>query len=533
MRSSRGFGQDSQEDVTEDTYDVVVIGAGIGGLTCGGILAKNGLSTLVVEQHSKPGGYVTSYKKGKFVFDVPHVISGLRKNSPVERVVSYLGLKNDIKFIESEPYQKFIYPEHTIRAYTNMERYISELVNAFPKEKANIHRYFETLTTIWNVVTFELPYQPRKLDYLRALVKWRVLTKYKTYRNLLDKHFSDERLKSILSSQWEYLGLPASKISAIAMAMMLMTYHDGGAWYPRRGYEAMAEAFANGLKKHDGTLLLSTPVAKILIDDRRAVGVKLADGREIKARYIISNADTKLTFLRLVGEHHLSKKFAKKIRNIEPSVSGFVVHLGVKMELEKLDLKYGTVFYYPTYDNPERQFRQGVANKLVTDPDSIGLMLSVPSLKDPASKLAPDGHHCLDIQYMPAPYNYRNKWMTQPQGKRGALYKKLKEDFAKKLIKVAEKVIPDLSKHIVVRDIATPLTYERYTLSSGGGWYDATHTPEQFGWNRLPAKTPIPGLYLTGAGTYPSAGMFGSIISGLLTADVILQGALTRGKFRL
>ncbi len=80
MTSSRGLGQDSQEDVTEDTYDVVVIGAGIGGLTCGGILAKNGLSTLAAEQHSKPGGYVTSYKRGKFVFDVPHVISGLRKN---------------------------------------------------------------------------------------------------------------------------------------------------------------------------------------------------------------------------------------------------------------------------------------------------------------------------------------------------------------------------------------------------------------------------------------------------------------------
>lgn len=515
----------------KDEYDALIIGAGIGGLTCGALLAKNGLKTLVVEQHSKPGGYVTSYKREGFVFDVPHVIAGCAKGAPIERIMSHLGL--NIEFVCCEPFQKFIYPDHTVRVYTNIERYKEELKRAFPAEKENIDRYFQTLQRLWDDVTGTLPYRPRPWDWVRARLKCPTTTKYdgKTFKDLLDDHFTNHQLKAMLGSPWEYLGLPSSRISATYMAIMLMSFHKGGAWYPKGGYQVMARGFAEGLQRQGGSLALRTAVAKILVENGVAMGVELSDGHRIKAKRVISNADTKLTFLKLLGEEHLPKKFAARIRSLEMSVSGFVVHLGVDMSLDQLDSDY--IFYYPDYETPEKLFQSGLKGEAILDPAAVGLLVSVATLRAPDSGLAPAGQHCLDLQYMPAPYRYKNNWMAGPDKTRGEEYKKLKRDFAKALIAAAERLIPDLSKHILAQDIATPLTYERYTLSSEGAWYDAACTPRQIGWHRLSAKTPVPGLYLTGAGTYPGPGMFGAIVSGSLTADAILEGALTQGKFAL
>ena len=109
-------------------------------------------------------------------------------------------------------------------------------------------------------------------------------------------------------------------------------------------------------------------------------------------------------------------------------------------------------------------------------------------------------------------------------------YLRLKEEISRKMVKAAEKVIPELADHIVVRDISTPLTYERYTGATEGGWYDIDCSPRQANLGRIRNKTPINGLYLTGAKTYPGSGMFGSIQAGLFTADSILNGRLTRGR---
>ena len=112
-------------------------------------------------------------------------------------------------------------------------------------------------------------------------------------------------------------------------------------------------------------------------------------------------------------------------------------------------------------------------------------------------------------------------------------YKEFKEKIADNLIKAAEKLVPGLTEHIVVKDINTPLTYERYTSATEGCWYDAACTPDQSLLKRTPSKTPVEGLYLTGAKSFLGPGMFGAINSGMFTADIILKGKLTCGKIML
>lgn len=507
--------------------DVIIVGGGIGSLTCGSLLAKNGFHVVVLEQHSRPGGYVTSYKRSGFLFDVVHVLGGLRKGSPVERVFTYLGLDKKVQCIEIEKVFRFIYPDLTIDCYTDINKYEQGLLNSFPGERKAIHEYFETSRRIWSEI-LDSYYRPNLLQIATYPFRFRNLVKYQdmTYQEFLDRFFKDRRLKEILGSGWGYLGLNNPRISALYMIGMFMSYHSGGAWYPRGGYQTMSDAFADCFKEYGGTLRLHAKGKKILIEKGRAVGVELEDGERIRAGHVVSNADTKKTFLKLVGEEYLSTAFSNRIKGLQQSVSGFVVHLGVRMELPP-ELNCGCNMYFKDYGTAEKYFRLAETNEMETDPVEMGFGLSVSTMKDPA--LAPEGCHALDIIAMPAPYGFRETWMSENKEK----YNELKERTADTLITAAEKLIPELSKHIIVKDINTPLTYERYTSATEGGWYDVACTPGQSLLKRLPARTPIKNLYLTGAKTFPGPGMFGAIQSGLFTADSILDRKLTKGRYVL
>ena len=349
------------------THDAIIIGGGIGGLTCGTFLAKNGMSTLILEQHTKPGGYVTSYKRKDFLFDVVHVIGGLRKGAPIERVFSYLGLDKKIDFIEVDKVFRFVYPDVTIDCYTDIEKYRQELVHNFPHEQEGIQSYVETMKQIWDEILAS-DYKPNFLQLLSYPFRFPHLVKYQnsTFQDFLDKFFQDKKLKEILGSGWGYLGLNNSRISALYMIGMYMSYHTGGAWYPKGGYQSMSNAFADRFKEFGGSLRIKTRVKKILVDGNRAIGVELEDGEKISASRVISNVDTKKTFLNLLGEEKLSNKFANKVKSLEQSVSGFVVHLGVRMELPK-ELHCGCNMYFPEYGIAENNFALAAKNEIETN----------------------------------------------------------------------------------------------------------------------------------------------------------------------
>ena len=508
-------------------YDVIIIGSGIGGLTCGALLAKHGRNVLMLEQHSKPGGYVTSYSRQGFLFDVVHLIGGLKKGAPVERVFSHLGVDRSIDFIEVEKVFRFIYPDRTVEFHSDPAAYRQELIRHFPHEADNIERYFRVQEKIWNEI-LDSDYDPNILQLMTYPIRFPNLVRYqnKTFGEFLAGFFKDAQIREVLGSGWGYLGLNNSRVSALYMVGMCMSYQAGGAWYPRGGYQGLSDALTDCFREQGGTLRLKSGVKKIIIENNRAAGVELVNGERIRATSVVSNADTKKTFLQLVGEEQTGRKFADSVKALQQSVSGFVVHLGVKMDIAE-ELHCGCNMCFPAYGTAENHFRLAARGEIDMSPGRFGFGLSVSSLKDPA--LTPEGCHALDIIYMPAPYHFQNTWM--PGDKQA--YTALKERIAENLILAAEAYIPGISKHIVVKDVNTPLTYERYTAATEGGWYDMACTPGQSLLNRRLRKMPLKGLYLTGAKNFPGPGMFGAIQSGLFTADGILGNILTRGKYLL
>ena len=507
--------------VDKNTFDTIIIGAGIGGLTTGNLLAKNGQEVLILEKHFHAGGYVTTYKRKKYPMDVVHVIGGLRNDAPIDRIFRYLNLYSKIQFNEVEKVFVYRFPGYDISCYTDIEKYRAELKDYFPEEKKNIDRVLAEMTRVWEQ-TLASYYNPSTLKLVVYPIRFPKLVKYQhwTFEKFLDQFTANHKLKKVLSAGWGYNGLNMSRISAIYMMSMLMSYHTGGAWYPKGGYQNLSNAFAENFKEYGGTIKTGTEVEKIIIRDKTAVGVMTTKGEEFFAKNIVSNSDTKNTFLKLIEKDFVPDKIRQKVRNYKQSVSGFVVHLVVDTEIPE-SLSCGCVMYFPSFDTEEHQFSLWEKGEMELEANTMGLGMAVSTLKD--KEMVPDGKHVLDLIYMPAPYEYFKRGTKEE-------YQKLKEDISERMIKAAENLVPDLGKHVLVKDVSTPLTYERYTGATEGGWYDIDCSPKQAILGRIRNKTPIHGLYLTGAKTYPGSGMFASIQAGLFTADSILQGSLTEGK---
>jgi len=243
-----------------------------------------------------------------------------------------------------------------------------------------------------------------------------------------------------------------------------------------------------------GEIRYRTGVAKILLRGSRATGVQTWEGEQILADVVISNADTKKTYFDLVGRENLSTKLAARVEAHRHSMSGISLHVGTTVDLGRLDLRYGTVFVHESWEDSTAYFDRATANQLSLDREPIHFGLQAPSLL--SSRLAPAGKHIVHILVAPVSLQYQNGF-GRVEGKGGEAYREVKRRLTEVLLRKAERIIPGLSSSVVVSEMATPFTFERYTGATGGAWYDGVSpVGDGFGQRRR-LKTPIDGLYLT------------------------------------
>ncbi|RSN67748.1 FAD-dependent oxidoreductase [Candidatus Korarchaeum cryptofilum] len=474
-------------------YDVIIVGSGIGGLTCGALLSKRGYRVLVLEQYYQVGGYCSSFRRKGFVFNSGvEDVSGLWEKGPITYLLRELGLKKDDLFVKNS--RMFIFRGKAIRA-DSLEEFIAALSEMFPGERENIERFFYEAERAYeecyreaDVYGVPLPaelivkvFGERKLlDYPREhphFYDWMG----KSFKEKLDEYFRDEGLKELLSALIGYVGTSPDKAPASSALTACVSYYIHGGYFPKGGAGAFAEALAEFIREHGGQVLVNRRVDKIVVRDGRAIGV-IAGGNLIRAPIIVSNANAKTTFLELVGEEHLSREFADYIRGLKMSPSCFMVFLGVDMDLSS----------YPT---------------LIKNLDgSCDIVIN----SNADRSLAPPGKASVTII---APANYRDF----PE--RGTdEYLRMKKEIAETLISEADRIIPGIREKIVVQDEATPKTFERYTSMPEGAIYAFD---QSIGVKRPYFKTPIRGLYLVGASTFPGGGVEAAVISGIICANDI------------
>jgi len=499
-------------DTNPDQFDAVIIGSGLGGLSCAVAFARQGFKALVLEQHDKPGGYATAFARpGGFLFDVSLHSTAAGERGGIHNLIPGFPEIQDVEFVPHPHLYRAIFPDHDLRVeQKNLPAYIQTLARHFPVEKQGIQDLFDDMSGLAAEVA-KFSASGGKTDMSRFPTDFPHLFANfsKTWSQMMDAHIKDARLKGIVSTLWAYYGLPPSKLASIYYALPTISYLKDGGYYPRGRSQTISDAMVKYIEAHGGKVVLGTRVEQILTRDGAAYGVKTSGQHEYNGRVVISNANAWDTFHGMVAPDERLKEYLARMDRFTPSLSSFIVFLGLNRDLAgKAGLQDTEVFYNPDYD-PEAGYLRALTADM-TNP-AFGAMFYDNLYKG----YSPAGKNTLTLVTLQGFDHWKKYEKDYWSGHKDA-YRAEKERMAGILIRQAEEVIlPGLSKAIEVKEIGTPLTNVRYTGNYRGAIYGWDQTLDNSSPRRLPHVTPVRNLYLSGAWTSPGGGYGGVLFSGL------------------
>ena len=504
-----------------DAYDAVIIGAGLGGLSCAAAFARQGFKALVLEQHSKPGGYATTFKRpGGFIFDASLHSTTVGERSGLANLIPGFPEIEDVKFVLHPSLFRLIYPDYDLRiAQKNPQAFFDTLCGFFPDEKEgllglmgdmkgvteDVGRY-QGLQAPPNMATF-----PKDFPYLFRNFS-------KTWGQMVDARLKNPKAKALVSFSAGYYGLPPSKLACYYYALPTYGYLSQGGYYPVGRSQAISDALVKFIETRGGTVRLGTSIDGIVTKDHAAVGVRAGDGKVYAGRVVVSNANAYDTFHAMMpDETEFLKDYLTRMDRYKVTFSLFQVFLGLKKNLvREAGVTDSEISIAPGYD-----IEADFAGLDKADPETCGY--GVTCYDNVVPGYSPAGKNTVSFTVAQS-YDYWLKHEAAYKSGDKEAYRRDKERMAEALIRRCEqKLLPGLSKAIEVRDIATPLTNWRYTRNYRGAVYGWDQTVDNSGPNRLAPKTPIKNLYLAGAWTRPGGGYGAVIPSGLACFAEIMK----------
>lgn len=510
--------------MTDFDADTIVIGSGSGGLTSALALARAGQKVLVLEQHYALGGWCQNFSRGGYNFSPGvHYMGLLGPGGESRRMYEGLGAANDLLFFEQNPehYEhchiggvKFDYHAH-------LPTMMTRLLRKFPREQRGISNYMELLQNL--VHQFPLIFEIDSCkDVILMPYRTRHIGRFGLYslKRILEDRISDPVVRGILSIQCGDQGLPPSRTMMLLHAGLARHYKDGG-YYPRGGGGAIAQALVKAIRRAGGTVKTRAGVARIITEpsgwSRRVVGVKLADGQELWARHVISNADPHKTFYGLIGEENLSGRLKKRLSRTSYSLTSLILFLAVDMDIKAAGLDSGNIWYSSEPDL-DRTFINAQAPGLYEKDSFEALFISAPTMKDPTRY---NGRaHTLEVVTLVG-YDAFRQFENSATGSRTKEYEILKQKIIKMFFKTLEKVVPGITEHVVFCELGTPLTNSHYINATDGCVYGTEKNYTQIGPLAYRVNTEIEGLKLAGASTV-CHGVAGAAVSGLHAAAAIM-----------
>ncbi len=497
-----------------EDLDVAVIGAGIGGLTAGCLLAAQGLRVRIFEQHVLPGGYCHSWlRKARhegaplvFRFDAgPHDFSGAHKGGTLDRLLQKLSCAEKIDWLRVD-YRMIDASGSAFDPPRDPRAHAEALALRHPEDAEGVKTCFDILQAIYVAMqdtASESGFMGGGMASVDAMLafaqKHPLFPQWadRPYVELISRYVKSETARSDLLAIVGYISEDVARPTCAEMAPIHAYFINGG-YYPRGGTSRFSEVLAESFHARGGEIVYKTGVKKILVEQGRAAGLLLDTGETVRARAVVANSDPRKTFLELLDPALLPEKFREKLEAAPPATSGFGVHLGVKGEPEGLPLTF-----------------------IAGEPACLVVLVGK---IDPSD--APSGYSTVDLftllnheearKWFPATGSARDEWKGL---RRSQDYERSKQDFADRLIAQAEKAIPDLRERIVFRCEASPITYARYDWSSAGAIYGVAPEGRIRG-----SKSPIPGLVVAGAINF-GPGVEAAALSGVWAAEALCPGA--------
>ena len=524
--------------------DVVIIGAGPGGLSTGAYLAGSGKKVIVVDRHTVPGGNMSCFThrdpdSGQtYEFDVGlHYIGGCGPRGTMRSVLEPLGIRPEYLPMSESGYDTLLFDSGPVTRFevpAGLTNYQEALTASFPSERDAIHQYVALLRDVRAVMNKASRVRnPKQVADLVGPGYRTLRVMSATLGQVFDRIGASQRLRAVLAGINGTYGVPPHQASFLAHAGVFLHY-AGGAWYPQGGGQPIADALARVIANNDGEVLLRTQVEEILVDGGAVAGVRVrrpaADRRRgmsdiITAPVVVSDADLKRTFAELLPEDAVPTKLRRRIRAATMAVPLHVEYLILNRDLASEGAPNTNWWVYPD-DDLDRAYAQVAAGRTAEKPFAY---LTSASLKDPGNpRLARQGQTNLQIMTA-APADHRF-WGLHGGGpvagesyRRNAAYLRRKEELREALLRSAERAIPGITDAVVYQESATPITHERFVRSTGGTSYGLAATPSQMLLKRPGPRTPVKGLWLVGASTRYMHGISGTLGGGMLTAAAIAR----------
>ncbi|WP_427159055.1 phytoene desaturase family protein [Aliinostoc sp. HNIBRCY26] len=493
--------------------DIIVIGSGIGGLSCAALLARYGLEVTVFESHSIPGGAAHAFERQGFKFDSgPSLYSGLSYSpsvNPLRQVLDAIGV--DLPCVNYDTWGCRL-PEGDFDTAVGGEQFCEVLAKLRGQDAVQEWRNLQKVMTPLAQAAIALPPAALRLDMGAALTVGKFAPSLAQHAaNVIKLTGSFDRImRGVVSDpfiqNWLNLlcfllsGLPASGTNAAEVAFMFADWYKPGVKldYPVGGSGALVDALVQGLEKHGGKLILGSHVEQILVEGKRAVGVKLRNGEEVRSqRAVISNASVWDT-LRLVPAAALPAKFRTQRQAIPECDSFLHLHLGIDAQNLPADL----ACHYIVVNDWELG---------ITAPQNV-ILVSIPSILDPS--LAPPGKHVIHV-YTPGNEPYA---IWQGMDRRSPEYEEKKRSRAEVMWQALERIIPDIRSRCEITLVGTPLTHERFLRRHRGSYGPAISAAVGL----FPShSTPLPGLMCCGDSTFPGIGLPAVAASGMIVANTL------------
>ncbi len=496
-------------------FDAIVIGSGIGGLVTATQLAAKGASVLVLERYLIPGGSAGYFERAGYRFDVgASMIFGFGSQGTTNlltRALAAVGM--EMETIPDPVQIHYHLPGGLeLKVHREYENFLQELIAKFPQEAEGIRRFYDECWAVFNCLNaMELLSleEPRYLTrvFFQHPFACLGLVKYlpQNVGDIARRHISDPDLLRFIDMEcycWSVV--PADLTPMINAGMVFSDRHYGGINYPKGGVGQIAQKLAEGLEKAGGKILYKARVTEILMENGRAVGVRLASGKTYRARRVISNATRWDTFEKLLPAAALPKSEQKWQRRYRKSPSFFSLHLGVRADV----LPPGTECHHILLEDWSRmEAARGT------------IFVSIPTLLDPS--LAPDGYHII--------HTFTPDWVDHWKDLSPSEYEAQKEDVAAELCDRLEAIFPDLAAGLDFQEAGTPRTHRRF-LGRVDGSYGPIPRRKLLGLLGMPFnRTAIPGLYCVGDSTFPGQGLNAVAFSGFACAHRVAVDLGLRG----
>ncbi len=494
-------------------YQTIVIGGGLAGLTAAATLTKFGKKVLLLEQHHKPGGCATTFKRGDFIIEVGlHEMSGMVKNGNLRNVFKMLEADKHIQFEQVPEFygvvsdkEDFVFP-HGFEAATKA------LIDRYPDEKKGLKKFIKLIAGI-RKEAHSLPRSPlkRKLIYplMPLLYPNLVEATRHTVASWLNKHISNENAKLDLVAHIAYWGDDPFTLSMFYFGLPFAGFIESGGYFIKGGSQQLSSYLATYIEKHGGTVLLGKKVEKIITDNGQATGVTFRDSFDESKEPVTVTCDNVVANCAIpLVPTLLNEPYASNLKQMigahPTSTSLLCMYLGFKQKVDAVGVKY--------YSN----FIQGDDVKSLKDvhPNQLGdwskrSFIFVDYEKIDAG-LAPRDKAAGVI----CSVAYLKNW----EGLSEEEYKAKKEEVAQVLLQRLDEKFPGIRESIEYYEVSTPKTIKRYTSNPGGAVYGFAQTKQLTGSKRFRNNFLIPNLYFASAWAFPGGGFEGSIMAGFLAA---------------